>query len=83
MTVPKMTGLAAKPYEGMGGLFGLEPVTIHLPERQVWLRSSRVSYSTTLPQEQCGEKGEILNRPDLAGFTWEPWPTAPEPNRSR
>jgi len=52
------------------GLEALEPA---LP-RLVWVRSNRVSYTTTLEQRELGEKGQILHRPDLAGFVWEPWP---------
>lgn len=42
-------------------------------KRMVWLRSNAVSYTAELLPSQLGPKGAILNRPDLAGFVWEPW----------
>ncbi len=51
--------------------------------RLVWVRSSHVSYTTTLEQNQIGEAGKILNRPDLDGFVWEKWPEEEQGNRSR
>ncbi len=44
------------------------------PRRLVWLRSNAVSYSAEIEHRHLGEKGQIVGRPDLAGFTWEPWP---------
>ncbi len=42
--------------------------------RVVWLRSNRESYTAEIQQRHLLPKGVIRERPDLAGFVWEPWP---------
>ena len=49
---------------------------------QVWLRSRAVSYSSVIERGLLLADGTV-RAPGLVGFTWERWPTAPEPNRSR